>query len=57
LENGKIQKQLLFLDEQRKPNNYLPNYYIAFINITQAFQRRKKSWNNLLTKAQNLIDL
>jgi hypothetical protein len=23
-------------------NNYLPNYYIAFINITQAFQADEK---------------
>jgi hypothetical protein len=39
-------------------NNYLPNYYIAFINITQAFQTKdEKELNNLLTKAQNLIDL
>jgi hypothetical protein len=39
-------------------NNYLPNYYISLLNITQAFQTKdEKELNNLLTKAQELIDI
>lgn len=37
--------------------NWLPNYYIAFINTIDAFQtKEKEKVNALLTKAQDAID-
>ena len=39
-------------------SNYLPNYYVALLNITQAFETKdEKELNNLLTKAQELVDI
>lgn len=39
-------------------NNWLPNYYVAFINTISAFQTKDKEIvNALLTKAQNALDI
>ena len=39
-------------------NNWLPNYYVALINSTSAFQTKdKEKINTLLTKAQSNLDI
>lgn len=39
-------------------NNWLPNYYVALINTTAAFQTRDKNKIDvLLTKAQKVLDI
>jgi hypothetical protein len=39
-------------------NNYLPNYYVALVNTTTAFNTKdKQQINNLLTKAQAALDI
>lgn len=38
--------------------SWLPNYYVALVNTTSAFSTKdKEQINNLLTKAQNAIDV
>jgi hypothetical protein len=39
-------------------NNWLPNYYVALVNTTAAFQTKdKEKINALLTKAQTALDI
>lgn len=39
-------------------NSYLPNYYVAMVNTTMAFETKDKDkLNALLTKAQSAIDI
>ena len=41
-----------------EPTSWLPNYYVAFINTTTAFQTKdKQQMDLLLTKAQNALDI
>jgi len=40
-----------------EPNSWLPNYYVALVNTTTAFQTQDKAMiNGLLTKAQAALD-
>jgi len=41
-----------------EPNSWLPNYYVALVNTTTAFQTKdKEQIDLLLTKAQNALDV
>nr|WP_315150674.1 hypothetical protein [uncultured Flavobacterium sp.] len=41
-----------------EPNSWLPNYYVAMVNTTTAFQTKdKEQIDLLLTKAQNALDV
>jgi len=41
-----------------EPSSWLPNYYVALVNTTTAFQTKdKEQINLLLTKAQNALDV
>jgi hypothetical protein len=41
-----------------EPTSWLPNYYVALVNTTTAFQTKdKEQINLLLTKAQNALDV
>ncbi len=41
-----------------EPTSWLPNYYVALVNTTTAFETKdKQQMELLLTKAQNAIDL
>jgi hypothetical protein len=41
-----------------EPTSWLPNYYVALVNTTTAFQTKEKEQINLLlTKAQNALDV
>lgn len=39
-------------------DNWLPNYYVAFVNTTESFKTKdKEKINALLTKAQSVLDI
>ncbi|MBF6608091.1 MAG: hypothetical protein ITG00_05080 [Flavobacterium sp.] len=41
-----------------EPNSWLPNYYVALVNTTTAFQTKDKAQvTGLLTKAQQVLDI
>ena len=58
-EDGKTQEasiQFEFL-AQNEPHNWLPNYYVALVNTTEAFETRDPvKFTSLLGKAQGALD-